>query len=39
MANYGKIVKIFIDPDSLLKSTEEIISLVDKQIHGFTSID
>ena len=36
MNHYGKVVDIFIDQDSLLKSIEETISLVDKQIHAFT---
>jgi tetratricopeptide (TPR) repeat protein len=36
MDDYGKIVEIFIDQKSLLKSIEETISLVDKQIHAFT---
>lgn len=39
MDNYGKIVDIFIDQDSLLKSIEETISLVNKQIHAFSLFD
>jgi tetratricopeptide (TPR) repeat protein len=39
MNDYGKIVEIFTDQDSLLKSIEETISLVDKQIHAFTLFD
>jgi tetratricopeptide (TPR) repeat protein len=39
MDDYGKIVEIFIDQDSLLKSIEETISSVDKQIHAFSLFD